>query len=369
MSIQSLPNGGHKVRWTTPDGRHPSKNFKKGQKKLAEAFEDEVNRGKRLGYLPQLEGGKKTIEDVALAWWATKNGGLAPRTAELYEQLLGNHILPYLGSARLHELTAGDVEAWLARLKTGPTAKRNALGLLTRIYNFAMRSGDAHGNPCLVAEKPKLPAREPIRVPSLIEIETIRKRLLEMDRLGDACLVSAIAYAGLRPSHEIIPLDWSHIKGKTILARSSKTGKHRAVKILGPLARDLAEWKLNRKHSEIVFPTSTGKRFTKDTYDNWRNRIWHNPPSKEQRKRGITKVEGVAPVDMRPYDLRHAFVSLLLADPAKSRVYAAEQAGHSLQVQSDRYAHIMAEGTAGDAEQRIRNARAEVFGVELEETG
>lgn len=349
MSVTRLPSGKIKVRWRDGLG-HRAKTFAKNEMKEARAFEQEVSRAKRLGYLPQLEAGKHTLGEVAAEWWASHNGNIAPRTRDIYNQQLQSHVLPTFDNMRLGEISPATIEAWLAKLDTGPRAKQGALGVLNQICNFAVRAGYRDGNPCVVVKRPKRPAREPINPPTPTQVETIRKALFDLDKPGDAYLISVLAYAGLRP-HETWWLDWTEIRDRTILARSSKTGRHRAVKMLAPLAADLAAWKLSSFQAEKpVFPTSTELQFNKNTWDNWRNRVWSE----------------VAPKGMRPYDLRHAAVSLWLRDPGISRMEAATWAGHSMQVQDDHYAHLLMEGT-GSAEQAIRAARQEVFGDERQE--
>jgi len=347
MSIHPTPRGGYVVRWRDASGANRSKSFAKGEYRLAQAFDQEVKRAKRLGYLPQLESSKKTVGQVVEEWWAAHGSQKAPRTAELYEQLLVSHVLPHFDTARLGEVGVAQIEAWLAKLDTGPTAKRNALGVLGQVFNYAVRAGYIQGNPCALARKPKLPEREPVNPPTVEQVEEIRSKLLAKGRLGDATMVSVMAYAGLR-THEVRDLTWFAVRENTILARSSKTGRTRAVNILPPLAEDLAEWREACKGQSIVFPTATGKRFTKHTWDNWRKRIF----------------QPVAPEGTTPYDLRHFYVSMMLRDPSYSRVYVAEQAGHSLEVQDKHYAHVIADGQTGSFVEAIRRARGQVFGKE-----
>jgi hypothetical protein len=62
---------------------------------------------------------------------------------------------------------------------------------------------------------------------------------------------------------------------------------------------------------------------------------------------------------MRPYDLRHAFCSLLIAE-GLSVVEVARQAGHAPTMTLDTYAHVMADVDGSDrvsAEASIRAAR------------
>jgi hypothetical protein len=68
---------------------------------------------------------------------------------------------------------------------------------------------------------------------------------------------------------------------------------------------------------------------------------------------------------MRPYDLRHAFCSLLIAE-GQSVVEVARQAGHAPTMTLSTYAHVMADLDGSDrvsAEDAIRPPReAEVSG-------
>ncbi|MGH2761413.1 MAG: tyrosine-type recombinase/integrase [Thermoleophilaceae bacterium] len=345
MSLQRLPGGRLKVRYRDGAGVHRAKTFERGEITLARAYEDEVRRAKRLGYLPQLQASSRTIGEVAAEWWASHGRNTAPRTAQLYEQLLRCHVLPTFDARRLGEVTVADVELWLARLDTGPTAKRKALGILSQVFCHAMRAGYTQGNPAQLARKPKLPDAEPINPPTPAQVEGIRKALFDCRRPADAHLISALAYAGLRPQEAWI-LTWEDVRGQTILVRSQKTGRHRAVKMLAPLVADLADHKSACPPRPNVFVTQGELALTRANWANWRRRVWG----------------AVAPPGMRPYDLRHFYVSMMLRDPEVSRVEAAEQAGHSLQVQDRTYAHLVME-SRGRFEDAIRAARAEVFGV------
>ncbi len=62
---------------------------------------------------------------------------------------------------------------------------------------------------------------------------------------------------------------------------------------------------------------------------------------------------------MRPYDLRHSFVSLLIHE-GRNVVEVARQAGHSPTMALDVYAHVFDEFDPGErvsAEEQIRRAR------------
>ncbi len=64
---------------------------------------------------------------------------------------------------------------------------------------------------------------------------------------------------------------------------------------------------------------------------------------------------------MRPYDMRHSFASLLIAE-GRSIVEVGRQAGHSATMALDTYGHVFDELDGAErisAEQAIRKARAE----------
>ena len=65
-------------------------------------------------------------------------------------------------------------------------------------------------------------------------------------------------------------------------------------------------------------------------------------------------------VGARPYDLRHAFASLLIAEGRLSIIEIAAQLGHNPTVCLDIYGHEMAEqaDTGASSEDRIWEARA-----------
>ena len=102
---------------------------------------------------------------------------------------------------------------------------------------------------------------------------------------------------------------------------ASKTERPRIVKLLAPLAQDLAEWRLASGRPEpaaLIFPTHDGDGWKLCDWQNWRRRVYQ-PAAK---KAGVTG-------DLRGYRLRGSFVSLLLWD-GRSLTFVADQAGHSV---------------------------------------
>ena len=133
--------------------------------------------------------------------------------------------------------------------------------------------------------------------------------------------------------------------------KTTKTGRTRTVRLLAPLAADLREWRISRGRPEdevLVFPGRDGAAWADDAWRYWRRRVF--TPAAKAAGRG-------AP--LRPYDLRHAFVSLLLVE-GSNVVEIARQAGHSPTMTLSTYAHLFDEAAGAkriSAEDEIRRAR------------
>ncbi len=137
--------------------------------------------------------------------------------------------------------------------------------------------------------------------------------------------------------------------------KGQKTGRPpRTVKLLAPLRQDLAEWRLasGRPGGEaFVFPAADGGVWQLHAWQNWRRRPFN----------AATASLDVG--DLVPYDLRHAFASLLLHEGRHSVIEIARQLGHSPTMTLNTYGHVMDEldGEAGiSAEEEIRRARAQI---------
>jgi integrase len=177
----------------------------------------------------------------------------------------------------------------------------------------------------------------------------------------DAVLVSVLAYAGLRPG-EALGLRWGDIRERTILVeravslgevRSTKTRQTRAVRMLSPVAQDLAEWRLRSGRpgdKALVFPRDDGEPWKAHDWQNWRHRTF------------ATALAAAGAAHARPYDLRHSFASLLLAE-GRTIHYVAKQLGHSALMTMNTYGHVIDEledEVRVDPEKEIVRARGEV---------
>ena len=247
-------------------------------------------------------------------------------------EVWGYHLLPKLGDYELRAITPTlieDVRAEFDRDHVGIQTQRKTLMLLQGILTRAVVPGLISANPVAAVTKPRQPpTRGPEPLPPLT-IERMRAQLSQRD----ATLISMLAYAGLRPD-EATHARWRDLSDRTLHVHASKTERPRTIRLLPPLAQDLAEWRLasgRPNATELIFPTHDGDEWKLHDWQNWRRRIYQ--PS--AKKAGVTG-------DLRVYRLRGSFVSLLLWE-GRSLTYVAEQAGHSVATLAKHYAGTLEE--------------------------
>jgi integrase len=350
-----------RVRWRQ-GGRNRSKVL--GRKRDAEAFDAEITRRRRTGELAQLDAGKELLADFGEEWWRLYGEpNLAKSTLNSYASMWDTHVLPRLGSVPLRELTPDLINRLRLELEAdgiGAASVRKSLVLLQGVLQRACEWRRIVANPAAIVRKPLPPRARAVAVLAPERVELVRHALLGAGRVRDATLVSVLAYAGVRPG-EALALTWSNVRGRTLLVdgavslgaiEDTKTRRSRTVSLLGPLAQDLAEWRLHtgRPADGLVFPGHDDEPWTPTAYRNWRRRIY----TPAAHAAGIERP--------RPYDLRHSFVSLLIAE-GHNVVEVARQAGHSPKMALDTYAHVFEEFDPAErvnAADRIRKAREEL---------
>lgn len=384
----------YEVRWRE-NGRNRSRTL--SLRRDADAWDREVSRRRQLGPLAvqQLTSrGGPTLGQWISDRWAPEHGAtLAQATRERYANAYSVHIAPWLDDVPLGEITVSLLRGWQAgRIKAGvnPGTIHKCRTLLSSVLRHAAEDEAIPGNPLSLVRSPKSGQRDAVQPLSPATVERIRAAMLdprpreiaaasagqrqrrryELPPLGtpqtrqrDALVVSLLAYAGLRPG-ELRALRFGDIRERTILVqraanpdgtiKATKTEHHRSVRLLSPLAQDVREYRLaaGRPPDTALVLVDGGKPWNKSDWQMWRVDRW----APACRAAG-----GLDPAP-RPYDLRHSFASLLLAE-GRQPLYVARQLGHSLAVLLSTYAHLITEYEDSeriDAEAEIAKARAEV---------
>jgi len=231
------------VRWRQ-GGRNRSRRFnpkklggKRAAERAARAFDAKVNTAAALGDVEVVDRGKVALAVYADAWWeryALEH--LTPATRDVYAVQLDLRIVPHLGGWPLRDITPRALEDWIGEMRAdgvGDPTILKTLTVLQAILKRAVIDGELRANPVAAVSKPRQRrARDP-RAIEPVYVERMRLWLAERGRVGDAALISLLAYAGPRPESEGVTLTWQQLRRRTLVIRASKRhGKERTVRLL-----------------------------------------------------------------------------------------------------------------------------------------
>jgi integrase len=277
-----------------------------------------------------------TVGQAVEDWLAFGLGKNAESTVTKYRLLCWKHIVPLLSARKLRELTASEVERWLARLAKSLSTEtlHRVHACLNRSVKRAMARDLVRRN---VVELAEIPMGRPGRQSKSLIPEQVDAVLIRTapDRLHNYIVVSLLT--GGR-TEELRALRWDHVHleaspphievwrsvradGDTKTKRSRRTlalparcvealRKQRAQQLADRL-RVGDRWQENG----LVFATSVG---TKMSAGNVRRDF----------RRALALVPGIDPSMWTPRELRHSFVSLL-SDAGVPLEEISQLVGHS----------------------------------------
>jgi integrase len=354
------------VLWRDPEGRQRSET--KLTRREAERRDREIRELRWQDRLDHVDAGAEPLTDATDRWWLEHaEPNLARATLKSYAHILDCHLLPRLGDMPIRDIQPATVVALqrdLGAKGIGAATVHRTLMVLSSVMRHAVLCGRIDRNPVGPVRVKRPRRKRAIRPLPPADIERLRSALLARDDQASAILVSAMAYAGLRPG-EATALTWEDIGDRTILVERSndqdgevvqtKTGVIRTVRLLEPLAEDFAAWRAANDDPSPSLPLvgrADGRGWNIDDYKNWRRRRF-DPALKDA---DLGRV--------RPYDLRHSFASLMI-QAGYSPVELAAELGHAPTLTLDTYAHLFSEYARGqriDPEHEIRASRS---GIEL----
>ena len=223
-----------------------------------------------------------------------------PTTARSCRHIFDKYLLPQFGRKRLGEITPDQVAALHYRLREKATTANQVIGLLSRLFHKAAKSGYAPegGNPCRFIKK--YPTRSCERFLSEREFVRLGRVLDELEAKGK---ISTSAAAGLRllmltgcRRNEILTLHWEDVdlEHDEIRLRDAKTGA-RAVP-LSPTARQvLTSLPRQPDNPWVISGRGSGARLSN------LNATW-----------GVVRKKARLD-DVRIHDLRHSYASRALS--------------------------------------------------------
>lgn len=193
------------------------------------------------------------------------NGRLSERTLREYRSQCQTYVLPALASLRVKDVTRGDVEALVAKLR--PVARNRVLALVSRLFTLAehWEWRPQRANPARGIERSREEARD--RTLSGDEMAALFAALTE-EEPDSPMAVAAIrvaAVTGLRIG-EVLSMRWEHVdmaSGRVVLPET-KTGKRShdlptaALAVLDGLPRVNGWVFASREKTHVTYKTARG---------------------------------------------------------------------------------------------------------------
>lgn len=299
----------------TPDGkrivkRGSGKTKTEAQRKLREIVRDYEDGQITDGY-------GYTVAQAVRDWLAFGLSGRDEGTLTKCTILANTHVIPALGARKLRELSADDVDRWLADKAQVLSTRslREVRSVLKRAITRAQARDKVKRNVVLLCDIPQGQFGRPSKSLTFEQAEAL---LAAADGTSLHAYIVVSLLTGAR-TEELRALTWSHVdleagtpfimvwrsvraSGETKTRKSRRTLKlaQRCVDVLrehrvqqGRIRQQAARWQDN----DLVFPSLVG-----------------TPADASHIRRSfrkVTEAAGLNPADWTPRELRHSFVSLL----------------------------------------------------------
>jgi integrase len=216
--------------------------------------------------------------------WLSAQPARQPATERKIRGVIGKQIGSAFGRRPLVSVRPSDVQAWAADIsrKQSAATARHSLGVLRRVFDYAVRDGAIHRNPAAGIRLPKVQGNDPQPL-THDELWRLADHLKEpRDRL----LVLVAGYCGLRWG-ELAALRWSDVdlaKNALRVGRAYseeaprgemspvKDHQARTVPIPAVVSEELARFGADQKPERLVFPSANStplrnRNFRRDVFD------------------------------------------------------------------------------------------------------
>ena len=279
-----------------------------------------------------------TVRHAVEDWLAHGLGRQSAATVTKYRHLCAKHVLPALGAWKLRDLSAAEVDQWLAELSLSHSTRtvQEIRACLNRSVKRAMARDKVKRN---VVELTEVPTGQPGRRSKSLSAEQADDVLTKttLDRLHSYIVVSLLT--GAR-TEELRALGWEHVHldpdsgppylevWRSVRAHGdTKTRKSRRTLALASLCVDaLRVQRVQQAKDQLA----AGERWT-ETGLVFTTRLGTGMNAANVRRdlrRALALVPGLDPADWTPRELRHSFVSLL-SDAGVPLGDIAQLVGHS----------------------------------------
>lgn len=153
----------YRARYVAPDGTERSRSFPDKQKRLAEAWLNEIAADMNRGQYVDPAAGKVTFQQYATQWLASQTTD--PATIVAMELRFRLHAFPHIGSRSLSAFQPGHIRTLARALKDSGIAssyQRVIFANVSAVFTAAVDDGIIARNPCRAGsvKAPKLDARK-----------------------------------------------------------------------------------------------------------------------------------------------------------------------------------------------------------------
>ncbi|NUK37327.1 tyrosine-type recombinase/integrase [Streptomyces lunaelactis] len=267
-----------------------------------------------------------TVKHAVDAWLAYGLPGLDTTTVDKYTILCHTHLVPALGALKLRDLTADDVDKWLAdKAKELSTSTLQVIrSCLNRAVKRAMVRDKVKRN---VVELCSVPTGRPGRPSKALTLAQAEAVLTSAAGTPMYAYIVVSLLTGGR-TEELRPLTWDHVYLEGAPDTNPPTPPHIAV---WRSVRTSGDTKTRQSRRTLALPARcvevlTGHREAQDRLrakagEHWKEQglVFTSGVGTEldaanvrrAYRRVLSSVDGLDPGDWTPRELRHSFVSLL----------------------------------------------------------
>lgn len=285
--------------------------------------------------------------------WLDHHPTASPATRDLYEGLLGTHILPTLGQAGIGAIEPATVERWYSMLGRSTTAGQRAKSyrLLRAILNHAVKHERIVRNPCMIDSGGKeSPAERPIAtVPQVFALyEKFPEFLAVIVPVAAFASLRVGECAGMRRADVDIDGRRLHIRRQvkrledgTLHVKAPKSDSARAVSLpeqVMDLLADHMDRYTGPKAEDYVFTRPHGTPV---------DRLYVGRHWRSARKH-VAAEDSTLPADLHFHDLRGTGATLATAQGASLKQVML-RLGHSTSRAALLYQHATSDGDAAIA--------------------